>query len=388
MILNNDQGNIPNASISGDDPAAQIIREIDVTAIRPNRNQPRDHFDEQALAELVASVQEHGLLQPLIVTEHASGGYELVAGERRWRAARRAGLACVPALVKDVTPLQLLELALVENVQRADLNPLEEGRAYQTLKDEFGLKDEEIARRVGKNRVTVVNARRLMRLIPAAQQSLIAGTITAGHGRALLRLEQPEQQAAALALVVRADLSVREIERITEFVLDPRLAPAVQAALLAGSISTGHAQALLCLKDIALQATLLDTVVTHGMAVRETERLCTLVATGTPVTHACEQLNGHLAGSSRMPDQPHQADQPDLPSPQRNREASASVGSTGSLSAQRNPPPEDAAVQRMFEEVLGTPVQLTRTGTAIKLTIMLYSEEQMQGLYDLMASAV
>jgi len=382
MSLNNDQGNGPGVPISGDDLAAQIIREIDVTAIRPNRSQPRDHFDEQALAELVASVQEHGLLQPLIVTEHPQGGYELIAGERRWRAAQRAGLARVPALVKDVTPLQLLELALVENVQRADLNPLEEGRAYQTLKDEFGLKDEEIARRVGKSRVTVVNARRLMRLIPAVQQSLIAGTITAGHGRALLRLEQPEQQAAALALVLRADLSVREIERVTEFVLDPRPAPAVQAALLAGSITVGHAQALLCLEDIALQATLLDMVVTHGMAVRETERLCTLVATGTPVMHACDQLNGHLAGSSRMPDQP---DQPFL---QRNRELTGSTGSADSLPAQRMPPPEDAAVQRMFEEVLGTPVQLTRTGTAIKLTIMLYSEEQMQGLYDLMASAV
>jgi ParB family transcriptional regulator, chromosome partitioning protein len=382
MSLNNDQGNGSGVPISGDDVAAQIIREIDVTAIRPNRSQPRDHFDEQALAELVASVQEHGLLQPLIVTEHPQGGYELVAGERRWRAAQWAGLARVPALVKDVTPQQLLELALVENVQRADLNPLEEGRAYQTLKDEFGLKDEEIARRVGKSRVTVVNARRLMRLIPAAQQSLIAGTITAGHGRALLRLEQPEQQTAALALVLRADLSVREIERVTEFVLDPRPAPAVQAALLSGSITTGHVQALLCLEDIALQATLLDMVVTHGMAVRETERLCTLVATGTPVTHASEQLNGHLAGNSRIPDQPDQA------FPQRNRELSGSAGSAGSLSAQRMPPPEDTAVQRMFEEVLGTPVQLTRTGTAIKLTIMLYSEEQMQGLYDLMASAV
>ncbi|MFP4436061.1 MAG: ParB/RepB/Spo0J family partition protein [Chloroflexaceae bacterium] len=382
MILNNDQGNVPGVPIAGDDVAAQIIREIDVTAIRPNRSQPRDHFDEQALAELVASVQEHGLLQPLIVTEHPQGGYELVAGERRWRAARRAGLMRVPALVKDVTSLQLLELALVENVQRADLNPLEEGRAYQTLKDEFGLKDEEIARRVGKSRVTVVNARRLMRLIPAAQQSLIAGTITAGHGRALLRLEQPEQQAAALALVLRADLSVREIERVTEFVLDPRLAPAVPAALLAGSITTGHAQALLCLDDTTLQATLLDRVVTHGMAVRETERLCTMVATGTPVAHACDQLNGHLVSSSRRPDQL------DQPSPQRSHESSEAVESTGALSAQRTPPPEDAAVQRMFEEVLGTPVQLTRTGTAIKLTIMLYSEEQMQGLYDLMASAV
>ncbi len=376
MSFNNDQRDLSGASISGEGAAAQIIREIDVTAIRPNRSQPRDYFDEQALAELVASIREHGLLQPLIVTEHAHGGYELVAGERRWRAAQRAGLARVPVLVKDVTPLQLLELALVENVQRADLNPLEEGRAYQTLKDEFGLKDEEIARRVGKSRVTVVNARRLMRLIPAAQQSLIAGTITAGHGRALLRLEQPEQQAAALALLVRAELSVREIERVTEFVLDPRLASPVQAALLAGSITVGHAQALLCLEDTTCQTALLGTVITHGLAVRETERLGTMVATGTPVAQAYEQVRGHAASSSRVLDQPGQ------PSTQHDREPSDPV------SAQRMPAPEDAAVQRMFEEVLGTPVQLTRTGTAIKLTIMLYSEEQMQGLYDLMASAV
>ncbi len=373
MSLNNDHDNVSDASVSGAIVAAQIICEVEVAAIRPNRSQPRDHFDEQALAELVASIQAHGLLQPLIVTKHAHGGYELVAGERRWRAAQQAGLARVPVLVKDVTPLQLLQLALVENVQRADLNPLEEGRAYQMLKDEFGLKDEEIARCVGKSRVTVVNARRLMRLIPAAQQSLIAGTITAGHGRALLRLEQPEQQTAALTLVLRADLSVREIERITELALDPRLAPAVQQALLAGSIMVGHAQAFLCLEDTMIQATLLDTVVTHGIAVSETERICTMVATGMPIAHAGEQVSRHALGSSPVQDQ--------LPS-QRDREP------VGSISAQRMPTPEDAATQRMFEEVLGTPVQLTRTGTAIKLTIMLYSEEQMQGLYDLMAGAV
>jgi ParB family chromosome partitioning protein len=174
-------------------------------------------FDSLALEELALSIREHGIIQPLIVSEQSNGNYELIAGERRWRAAQQAGLTTVPVLVRETTPQQLLELALIENVQRADLNALEEAHAYQALKDEFGLSDEQIAKRVGKNnRVTIANTRRLLKLPQTAKEALMAGTLSAGHGRALLRLEQAEQQEVLLHAVLQNDLSVRDTERIAE----------------------------------------------------------------------------------------------------------------------------------------------------------------------------
>lgn len=193
------------------------VRDVPIEQIRQNPRQPRVHFDPGALEELAASIREHGIIQPLIVSECADGSYELVAGERRWRAARMAGLASVPALVREATSQQLLELALIENVQRADLNPLEEARAYQELKDDFGLSDDQIARRVGKNnRVTIANTRRLLKLPERAQQALLAHEISAGHGRALLKLDDPEHQLAALELMISDQLNVREAERLGE----------------------------------------------------------------------------------------------------------------------------------------------------------------------------
>lgn len=193
------------------------IRDVPITAISPNPRQPRTVFDSLALEELALSIREHGIIQPLIVSEQSNGNYELIAGERRWRAAQQAGLTTVPVLVRETTPQQLLELALIENVQRADLNALEEAHAYQALKDEFGLSDEQIAKRVGKNnRVTIANTRRLLKLPQTAKEALMAGTLSAGHGRALLRLEQAEQQEVLLHAVLQNDLSVRDTERIAE----------------------------------------------------------------------------------------------------------------------------------------------------------------------------
>lgn len=189
------------------------IKEVPINNIRQNPRQPRMLFDEAALEELAMSIREHGIIQPLIVSEMEDGLYELIAGERRWRAARKAELAKVPVIIRETTPQELLELALIENVQRADLNPLEEAQAYQNLKDDFNLTDSEIAQRVGKNnRVTIANTRRLLNLPEPAKEAILNNTISAGHGRALLKLETPEQQMAALAVLTTEDLSVRDAE--------------------------------------------------------------------------------------------------------------------------------------------------------------------------------
>jgi ParB family chromosome partitioning protein len=181
---------------------------------------------------LVASIREHGIIQPLIVSERAVDRYELIAGERRWRAAQRAGLDRVPVIVRETTPQQLLELALIENVQRADLNPLEEARAYEALKDEFGLSDGDIARRLGKgSREAITNTRRLLKLVPDAQDALLKQQISAGHGRALLKLKTPEQQQQALAAMTSEDWTVREAERFGDLLaeLDGDIAAALAA---------------------------------------------------------------------------------------------------------------------------------------------------------------
>ncbi|MFN0073929.1 MAG: ParB/RepB/Spo0J family partition protein [Chloroflexota bacterium] len=195
------------------------VIQIDLDAIIPNPNQPRDRFDTAALEELADSIREHGVLQPLLVSQR-EGGYTLIAGERRWRAARRAGLSAVPALIKEVTSRQQLELALVENIQRQDLSPLESANAYQQLIQEHGLTQEEVAQRVGKNRSTVANTLRLLRLPSEAIEALNSGTITEGHARALLLCAEPDQQCAVLAEVLRDGLSVRQTEARARRVAD------------------------------------------------------------------------------------------------------------------------------------------------------------------------
>lgn len=195
------------------------VTQIAVTAISSNPMQPRTTLDPDELAELAASIDEHGLIQPLIVTQQGSESYQLIAGERRWQAARMIGLETVPAIVKEATPQQALEIALVENIQRADLNPLEEASAFRHLTEEFGLTQEQVAERVGKSRVAVTNTLRLLRLPPEAKQALADGTIREGHARALLALPTPESQLAGLATVRKKALSVRQTEELVRRLL-------------------------------------------------------------------------------------------------------------------------------------------------------------------------
>jgi ParB family chromosome partitioning protein len=185
--------------------------EIPIAQVSPNPHQPRQTITEESLAELAASIREHGVIQPLIVTQ-VGDEYQLIAGERRWRAAQLAGLTIVPAIVKETTPQQMLELALVENVQRADLNPLEEASAYRQLMDEFGLTQEEVAERVGKSRTAVANTVRLLRLPDDVKEALATGRISEGHARALLSLPTARLQRQALAIIEKRGLNVRQTE--------------------------------------------------------------------------------------------------------------------------------------------------------------------------------
>ncbi len=193
---------------------AEVVHQIPVEAITPNPHQPRARIDDAALEELRLSIQEHGIIQPLVVARRPEGGYTLIAGERRWRAARRAGLTTVPAVVKEAAPQEMLVLALVENVQRADLNALEEAQAYAQLAETFHLSQGEIARLVGKSRVAVTNKLRLLQAAPAVQQALLEGKISEGHARALLGLRTAALQEAALAVVLREGLTVRQTEEL------------------------------------------------------------------------------------------------------------------------------------------------------------------------------
>ncbi len=187
--------------------------EIPVARVSPNPHQPRQSIAEESLAELAASIREHGVIQPLVVTQ-VGDEYQLIAGERRWRAAQLAGLTTIPAIIKETTPQQMLELALVENVQRADLNPLEEAGAYRQLMDDFGLTQEEVAVRVGKSRTAVANIVRLLRLPDDVKAALAAGRISEGHARALLALPTAQLQRQALAIIEARGLNVRQVEEL------------------------------------------------------------------------------------------------------------------------------------------------------------------------------
>ncbi len=196
------------------------LRKVSVDAIVPNPMQPRSVFDEEMLQELADSIRQMGLIQPLIV-QRMSGGeatqpprYQLITGERRWRAAQLAGLRHVDVVVKEATPQEMLELALVENIQRADLNPLEEAHAYAQLSDEFGLTQEQIAERVGRSRVSVTNTLRLLRLPGDIHELLLSEQLAEGHARALLMLEAQEEQVVVGKEVAKKGLSVRQTEEL------------------------------------------------------------------------------------------------------------------------------------------------------------------------------
>ncbi len=190
------------------------VTQISIDLIQRNPRQPRQTFRENELEDLAMSIREHGVIQPLIVTPGRIGMYTLIAGERRLQAARKAGLKTVPVVLRNASDQQLLELALIENVQRADLNAIEEADAYQHLAKEFGLSHEAISARVGKSRVAVTNTIRLLDAAPAVKQALVDGKITEGHARALLAINAIKGQEAALHTVVNLDLSVRQTEQL------------------------------------------------------------------------------------------------------------------------------------------------------------------------------
>jgi ParB family chromosome partitioning protein len=188
---------------------------VSVEQIVPNPRQPRSHFEPAALEELAASIKEHGVIQPLLVSrDDQDGSYILIAGERRWQASKLAGLVEVPVIVRQTSDQQRLELAIIENVQRADLNSLEEANAYRQLSDEFQLSHEEIAARVGKSRVAVTNTLRLLKLPAAVQQALVDGRVSEGHARALLALNTPQSIEAAMKTVISQELTVRQTEEL------------------------------------------------------------------------------------------------------------------------------------------------------------------------------
>lgn len=185
---------------------------VSINKVEPNREQPRKQFNEASLEELAESIQQHGIISPLLVQER-DGYYEIIAGERRWRAARLAGLKEVPVIIRKFSEQEIVEISLIENIQREDLNPIEEAMAYQRLLDEFHLKQDEVAKRVSKSRTAVTNSIRLLKLDKRVQQMLANEEISAGHARAILGLEDPEQQYQLACRVRDENMSVRDVER-------------------------------------------------------------------------------------------------------------------------------------------------------------------------------
>lgn len=193
---------------------------MNISKVEPNREQPRKNFNEDALQELSESIKQHGILEPLLVQKR-DGYYEIIAGERRWRAANLAGMKEVPVIIKELTELEIVEIALIENLQREDLNPIEEAMAYKRLLEEFNLKQDEVAEKVSKSRAAVTNSIRLLKLCDDVQQMLIDDMISSGHARALLSIEDPAMQYTIAQRVFDEKLSVREIEKLVKNINKP-----------------------------------------------------------------------------------------------------------------------------------------------------------------------
>lgn len=201
------------------------LEEIPLDAIKPNPRQPRGAFDEDTLAELAASIEAVGLLQPVVVRRRGAGQYELIMGERRWRACQLAGTGLIPAIVRETSDVDMLRDALMENLHREQLNPLEEAAAYQQLLDDFSATHEELAKRVGRSRPHISNTIRLLNLPPAVQKRVAAGVLSAGHARALLGVDDPEAQEQLAHRIVAEGLSVRAVEEIVAVGVSPTRAP-------------------------------------------------------------------------------------------------------------------------------------------------------------------
>ena len=196
---------------------------LKINEVEPNKKQPRKFFNEEALQELSDSIKQHGIVQPLVVAKK-DDYFEIIAGERRWRAAKLAGLKEVPVVIKDYSPQEIMEVALIENIQREDLNPVEEAKAYQNLIKEYNLKQEEVADRVSKSRAAVTNSMRLLKLAEQVQTMLINEELSMGHARALLSIEKEEVQVETAKAIVERKLSVRETEKLVKAILNPKQA--------------------------------------------------------------------------------------------------------------------------------------------------------------------
>ena len=201
---------------NGTEESNRSAEELKLSDLEPNRGQPRKDFDDETLAEVADSISQPGILQPLLVRPIFGGGYQIVAGERRWRAARMAGLTTVPAIIRELDDEQVMEIALIENLQREDLSPLEEAMGYQSLMDSYDMTQEEVAKIVGKSRSAVANVLRLLKLPEEVQALIRSGQVSAGHGRALLSFPDDAEKIAVAKRVIEEDLSVREVERLAQ----------------------------------------------------------------------------------------------------------------------------------------------------------------------------
>ena len=224
---------------------ASAPSDLPIAEIEPDKNQPRKHFEPESLAELAESIRQHGVLQPITVRPNPAGGYQIIAGERRWRAAREAGLTEIPAIVREVSDQDAMELALIENLQREDLNPVEEAFGYRQLIDRCGLTQEQAEARVSKSRPAVANALRLLALPEEVLTLLRRGEISAGHARAALTLEDPDAQREAVRLMIAQKLNVRQAEALCKRMAKP-----------ARPVRENHRPALPCEVELALKEVL------------------------------------------------------------------------------------------------------------------------------------
>lgn len=221
-----------NSSVNKTETEKEVVKEvikeidtIDINKIEPNATQPRKFFDEDSLQELAESIRQHGLIEPLIVQKSKEDFYSIIAGERRWRAARIAGLKDIPVIVKEYNSQQIIEIALIENLQREDLNPIEEAEAFNRLIEEYNLKQDEVAEKVSKSRVTITNSLRLLKLDERVRNMIIEDKIKSGHARALLTIEDVDEQYNAAVKIFDEKLSVRETERLVKLINSKETAP-------------------------------------------------------------------------------------------------------------------------------------------------------------------
>jgi ParB family chromosome partitioning protein len=292
-------------------------------------------MDEEKLAELTESVREHGLIQPLVLRQIAPGEYSLIAGERRWRAAKFAGLNQVPAVIKEASPQAMLELALIENIQRDDLNALEEALAYQQLIDEFGLTQAKVAKQVGKSRSTVANIIRLLNLPESVRASVADGRISGAHARALLPLSTFEAQMLVVSSIIKNDLSVRQVETaVSAWKLE--IPEAVKNSVFEGNLSVDHASALVPLNTEAAQIEVMNMIIRRELSVSQTESL------------VAKRL------ASRRP----------KPKPQRKL------------------PAELLDLESQFRVSLGTRVNIQQGDNGGRVVIHYYSKEELQAIYE------